>query len=508
MDRKYSRRDIIKAMASIPVLGFFAQRVHVKFKTDIKPESTAPRDDIAGLGKPIHIPANVLPSEGKHLRIGIIGNGTRGSQTFRALGFADKDWVGRSTRDDGKPSLLLELFYQQDDQNVEIAAVCDTFAPRAEDAAIVCTTPHRAGGAALQDRPVIYPTYREIIADESIDAVLIQTPDHWHARMAIDAARAGKHVYLEKPMCQTAEEALELRKVVEETGIVLQVGHQNRQQASYIKAREVIGRDLIGKISSVETFTNRNSDHGAWIRGIDEHANGSNVNWKEFLGHKAWRELDLDRYFNWQKWFEYGTGPAGNQFTHEYDCINQILDLGIPQRAMAIGGTYYFRDPRDIPDVFNVVFEYPDRGLSLTYDCTLKNSKLRNKTFLGNRGTMEVNVGLALYPDSRGENGETMDTDLPFFTYHPSSTAAVDAVTSATTKYYEDRGFGYSYDNGRRVDATYLHVKEWLHCIRTGQEPSCNVQKGFEETVTFDMANRSYLEKRMVEWNPEKLEIV
>ena len=67
-----------------------------------------------------------------------------------------------------------------------------------------------------------------MIADDSIDAVLIQTPDHWHARMAMDAARAGKHVYLEKPMCQTAEEALELKKVVNETGIVLQVGHQNR----------------------------------------------------------------------------------------------------------------------------------------------------------------------------------------------------------------------------------------------------------------------------------------
>jgi predicted dehydrogenase len=489
------------------VLGFFAQRVYVKFKTDIEPAMKAPEVDIAGLGQPIHIPANVLPAEGKRLRIGIIGNGGRGSQIFRALGFADKEWAERMTGKDGKPTSLLELFYQQDDQNVEIAAVCDTCAPRAEDAAIVCLSPHRAGGAAAQGRPVIYPTYREMIADESIDAVMILTPDHWHARMAMDAARAGKHVYLEKPMCQTAGEALELRKVVNETGIVLQVGHQNRQQASYIKAREVVERNLIGKISAVETFTNRNSDSGAWIRGIDSRANESNVNWKEFLGDKEWRPLDLDRYFNWQKWFEYGTGPAGNQFTHEYDCINQILDLGIPQRVMAIGGTYYFKDPRDIPDVFNVVFEYPDRGLSLTYDCTLKNSKLRNKSFLGDKGTMEVNVGLALYPDSRGGNGETMDTDVPFFTYHPGSTA-VDAVTSASTKYYEDRGFGYSYDNGQRVDATYLHVKEWLHCIRTGEEPSCHVQKGFEETVTFYMANRSYLEKRMVEWDPDKMEII
>ncbi len=508
MDRKFSRRDILKALVSIPVLGFFAQRVHVKFKTGTEAAVQAAMVNVNGLGNPIRIPASILSNKGKRLRIGIIGTGGRGPQIFKALGYVSQKWAARHTSDAGIPSTLLELFYQQDDQNVEIAAVCDTFTPRAEDAATICTTSHRAGGASPQSSPVIYPTYREMIADESIDAVMILTPDHWHARMAIDAARAGKHVYLEKPMCQTAEEAVALREVVNETGIVLQVGHQNRQQASYIKAREVIDRDLIGKISAVETFTNRNSDHGAWIRGIDSRANKSNVNWKEFLGHKEWRELDLDRYFNWQKWFEYGTGPAGNQFTHEYDCVNQILDLGIPQRAIAIGDTYYFKDPRDIPDVFHVVFDYPDRGLSLSYDCTLKNSKLRNKTFLGNKGTMEVNVGLALYPDSRGENGESLDTDIPFFTYHPSSTRAVDAVTSASTKYYEDRGFGYSYDEGRRIDSTYLHVKEWLHCIRNEEVPSCDIQRGFEETVTFYMANISYLEKRMVQWDPEKMEII
>lgn len=137
-----------------------------------------------------------------------------------------------------------------------------------------------------------------------------------------------------------------------------------------------------------------------------------------------------DRYFNWQKWFECGTGPAGNQFTHEFDCVNQVLNLGIPGKVIAIGGNFYYEDPRDIPDVFNAVFEYPDKGLTLTYDCTLKNSKLRNKAFLGDKGSMEVNVGLAVYTDAGDEE--------PVFTYHPK-TNVVDAVTSATTKYYEDR---------------------------------------------------------------------
>ena len=95
--------------------------------------------------------------------------------------------------------------------NVEITGVCDTFSPRAELAAEVSVTSHRAGGAASQERPKIYPTYREMIVDGNIDAILIQTPDHLHAKMTTDAARAGIHVYLEKPMCQTDEEAKDLK---------------------------------------------------------------------------------------------------------------------------------------------------------------------------------------------------------------------------------------------------------------------------------------------------------
>ncbi len=94
--------------------------------------------------------------------------------------------------------------------------------------------------------PMIYPTYRDMLKDDKLDAIVILTPDHLHARMAIDAASAGKHVYLEKPMCQTIDEAKALRDVVKKTGIALQVGHQNRQQASYMKARELVVKRSAG----------------------------------------------------------------------------------------------------------------------------------------------------------------------------------------------------------------------------------------------------------------------
>jgi hypothetical protein len=327
--------------------------------------------------------------------------------------------------------------------------------------------------------------------------------------MAIDAAKAGKHVYLEKPMCQTFEEAKALRDIVKQTGVILQVGHQNRQQASYVKAKEMLQKGLLGPVNLIETFTNRNSDSGAWIRGIPDKANASNVNWEDFLDGRPPREFNADMYFNWQKWFEFGTGPAGNQFTHEFDGVNQVMDLGIPETVVATGGNYYFKDPRDIPDVFNAIFHYPNRGLSLTYDCTLRNSNFRPMTFMAREGTMEVGVSLSVFPDSRSKSFKEFKDfpDEPIFTYNPKSTA-IDAVSSATARSYFESGFGYTYNRGERIDCTYLHLKEWLNAVRSGEQPSCNVDRGFEETATFYMANLAYLEKSVVKWDAENEKII
>jgi hypothetical protein len=266
---------------------------------------------------------------------------------------------------------------------------------------------------------------------------------------------------------------------------------------------------VLGPVSLIETFTNRNTKHGAWIRTIPSNANESNVNWKEFLGDKPWAEFDLDKYFNWQKWFEYGTGPAGNQFTHEFDGVNQMMELGIPRTVVATGGNFYFKDPRDIPDVFNVIFQYPHKGLSLTYDCTLRSSNKRNTTIMGRDATLEASVGLAVYPDGNSSKFKNFNENPkdPIFAYNPKH-GGVDGVTSASTKAYLESGFGYTYLNGEQIDCTYLHFKEWLWCVRNGKEPSCNVDRGFEETITFYMANLAYLEKRVVEWDAENEKII
>ncbi|MFC2115411.1 Gfo/Idh/MocA family protein [Bacteroidota bacterium] len=503
-----SRRDTLKGLIGLPILGYFANRFYVSNKrTSTKPKVNWSEYGISEYDPDI-IPATGYSAKGDKIRIGIVGFGGRGSYMCRALGYAHESWAEGFIKN-GSPTSLLKNFLDQEDLNIEITGVCDTYSGRAEEAVETVCTSIRSGGSSKADAPKIYPTYMDMLQDDKLDAIIILTPDHLHAKMAIDAANAGKHVYLEKPMCQTADEAKTLRDTVKKTGIILQVGHQNRQQASYMKAKEMVSKNLLGPVSLIETFTNRNNDHGAWIRGIPDEANESNVNWKEFLGDKPLREFDPDMYFNWQKWFEFGTGPAGNQFTHEFDGVNQVMELGIPKTVVATGGNYYFKDPRDIPDVFNVIFHYPHRGLSLTYDCTLRNSNVRPMTFMAEEGTMEVGVTFSVFPDSRSSKYKEFkeNPDEPIFTYNPKSTA-VDAISSATARSYFESGFGYTYNKGERIDCTYLHIKEWLNCIRKDIQPSCSVDRGFEETVTFYMSNLSYLEKRLVEWDAENENII
>ena len=134
---------------------------------------------------------------------------------------------------------------------------------------------------------------------------------------------------------------------------------------------------------------------------------------------------------------------------------------------------------------------------------------MRPMTFMAQEGTMEVGVSLSVFPDSRSNKYKEFkeNSDEPIFTYNPKS-KAVDAITSATARSYFESGFGYTYAKGERIDCTYLHIKEWLNGIRTGVQPSCSVDRGFEETVTFYMSNLAYLEKRVVEWDAENEKIV
>ena len=192
---------------------------------------------------------------------------------------------------------------------------------------------------------------------------------------------------------------------------------------------------------------------------------------------------------------------TGNDFTHKFDCVNQILDLGIPERVIAMGGQYYYKDHGDMPDVLNVVFSYPKRGLTLTYDSTLVNGNYRQPHIIGSEAAMDVDSAILLYKDGESQRYKNIANDPsdPLYYYAPNED--IDAVSSATSRAYLKGGWGSTFIDGKILDSSFLHVKEWVDAIRGHGKPSCNIETGFEESVTFNLANLAYRSKKPVRWD-------
>lgn len=506
---KISRRDTLKALATVPVLGYFGYAYNTKRTKDSseKIEDYYKRLKIEKIEATEEKLLSPTGKDGKTIRFGLVGNGWRGEQLLKSLGYVHPEYVKESSVN-GKPDKGLQKFLNQEDLNVEFVAVCDTFEVHARRGVEISMNEVRSGGIKSNPKSAkVYSSYKQMIADDEIDAVIIATADHMHATIAIEAAKAGKHVYLEKPMTQTIEEAVALRDTIKSTGVVFQLGHENRQQMSFKIARELYQKGVYGEVNMVQVYTNRNTIFGAWIRdeAFDHKlGNKDNINWEEFLGIAPWHEFDLQRYFSWQRYSDYGTSLTGNDFSHQYDCINQILDLGIPETVVALGGQYYYKHHGDMPDVFNAIFNYPDRNLTMTYDGTLKNETYRPSRILGSEATIDVDRAILMYKDRNSDRYKDImiDPSEPFYYYDPKND--LDAVTSASTKIYLKGGYGPTFIDGKVIDATLLHLKEWVDAIRGHGETSCGIDVGFEEAVTFNLANLAYDHKKTVRWDKIK----
>jgi predicted dehydrogenase/uncharacterized membrane protein YphA (DoxX/SURF4 family) len=512
------RRDLLQLLAGFPVLGGLVYATfRKKAADDLRRAAILSELEVAETG-PAVIPAAVSRPASRRIRLGVIGFGGEGESLVRHAGFAHPDFIADMTRAraENPRDTRLQSFLEQEDLNVDIVAVCDAFTVRAERGVAASTNDTRPGGGT---RPLtaakLYRRYTDLLASDEVDAVIIATPDHWHSRMAIAAAEAGKHVYLEKCMTRTADEAVALRDVLRSRpSVVFQLGHQNRQAEAHLKAREVIRAGILGPVTLVEATTNRNDPWGAWVWEIHKDGSPETIDWEYFQEPAAHRvPFSLERFFRWRCWFDYGTGLSGDLLSHEYDAVNQILDLGIPAAATASGGIYHFKDGRDVPDVFQAVLEYPDRDLTLVYSATLANGRNRGMVFMGHDASMQVGTGLTVTADGSSTRykekieRKLIDPAMPMFTYRPGF-KGVDAVTSATEEYFVSRGLLWTYRGGRRVSAYHLHIKEWLDIIRDGGDTSCNIDRGFEEAITCHLATASFQQGRRVRWDSGRSRIV
>jgi predicted dehydrogenase len=527
------RRDALKVIATVPVLGAMAYGVYRKKRTESTNRNAA---EMFRFGSDA-APYSPTSSGAQVIRLGIIGFGIRGSQLMQGLGFATPEYVENLIEQSRRNSANTRYqdFKEQDDLQVVITAVCDIFDTYAEDAVNAGANIYREGvGGTLGPKPKRYRHYKELLAAPDVDAVVIASPDHWHGTMAMDAIRAGKHVYVEKPMTWTVPETYELRSLMRSNPhLAFQLGHQNRQIEAYERARQIIEKGLLGRISLIETGTNRNDPNGAWVYSIHKDANPKTVDWKQFegdpdrikeymdymtsaglseyVGPESRDKFSLERFFRWRCWWDYSTGLSGDLLTHEYDAMNQILHLGIPSSASSSGGVYFFKDGRTVPDVLQTVFEFKERELTMLYSATLASQFNRSRKIMGHDATMEVGNTLTVTVDPRSEQYRTqieqgvVKPNEPFYTYIPGK--SVDAVSTATERYFAERGLLYSFISGKRYNTTFLHLKEWLECIRSGKQPSCGIDQGFEEAITAHMGTRAYLEGRTMYWDKDKEEI-
>ncbi|WP_117880194.1 Gfo/Idh/MocA family protein [Aureibaculum luteum] len=505
---KWTRRDMIKGLAGLPIVGGIwwagaskglmtnKERSEILEQLNIKPSLSS-----------------ALPSiGGKPIRVGIVGFGIRGEQLCKSLGFATKEWLQNMEKavEKNPKHTALKDFQAQDKLNINLVAVCDAFDVRAENVI--------ASFSTKENTVKRYKTHQEMIRSGNVDAIIIATPDHWHAPMAIDALENGVHVYVEKPMTHTIEETYRLREAAEKSSALLMVGHQHRQTLSFKTAQDIVKKGTLGHVSMIQTNTNRNDDNGAWNYSIHEEANEQTIDWDLFLGSAPKVPFNKNHFFRWRKWWAYGSGLSGDLLTHDYDRLNCVMNMGIPDSITASGGIYTHIDGRNVPDVLQVNMEFPnfstgssqekgkEKGMTFIYSATLGNGFSRPTLLMGHDATMELGNKLTIWPDSRSTKYETMlksnkmRPSNPIFQYDPGANIP-DAISSATSQYFADKGLMWTYINGSRVDSTFLHLREWLSGIKNGGELSCGIKEGFEEAISAHMTGLSYKLGRRIDWD-------
>ena len=480
---KWTRRDLLKGLGGLPILGavWWAGAASA---TSSKRERT---EILEQLNIRPSLPPTVPEIGGDPVRVGIIGFGGRGEHLCRALGFATDEWVEKMKleKEENPNNRALEDFQKQDKLNAKLVGVCDVFDVRADMALKSFSAP--------DNNIKRYATYTEMIRSGDVDAVVIATPDHWHAPMSIEALNNNVHVYVEKPMTHTVEETYRLREAAQQSKAVFAVGHQHRQTLSFSTAKDIVEKGTLGHVSLIQTNTNRNDDNGAWNYDIHEKASPETINWEEFLGSAPKVPFNKNHFFRWRKWWAYGSGLSGDLLTHDYDRLNCVLNMGIPEAVSASGGIYTHNDGRNVPDVMQVNMEFPnfstgssqvegkEKGMTFCYSANLGNGFNRPTILMGHDATMELGNKLTVWPDGASTKyaemmeAEKMRPHIPIYQYNPAANVP-DAISSATSQYFADKGLMWTYIDGVRVDSTFLHMREWLSVIKNGGKVSCGIK--------------------------------
>lgn len=325
--------------------------------------------------------------------------------------------------------------------------------------------------------------YRELLARPDIDAVIIATPDHWHAQQAIDALKAGKAVYLEKPMVRTVDEGTRLIEAHRESGRPLQVGSQFVSSIVTLKARDLLASGALGEVNMVEGWWNRNSPMGAWQYPIPDDASPRNVDWDRFLGSAPKVPFQPIRLFRWRNYRDYGTGMAGDLFVHLFSTLHVVANALGPTRIMASGGLRYWHDGRDVPDVMVAAYDYPKTDRHPEFNLTLK-----------------CNFADGATTSLWGESGFRFNGQDGVMLLDPGSVTVMRRPSgdeqglrsAAQERFFPPEGY----------DDRLEHFKNFFAAMRGGPATVEDAVFGLRAAAPAVLSNVSHFEKRQVAWDP------
>jgi predicted dehydrogenase len=379
---------------------------------------------------------------------------------------------------------------------VEIVGVCDAYTGR------VARAIERTNGRAKD-----YGDWRALLADESIDAVIIATPDHWHKDQTVEALAAGKDVYLEKPMTLTVDEGPEFIAAADKSDRILQIGSNGMSSKLQQTAREIVQSGKLGKITLIRASYDRNTDSGAWLYPIPPDANEKTVDWETFLGPAPERPFSLERFFRWRCFWDYSGGIATDLFVHLMTTIHYVMDADMADMVMASGQNYLHQETHEVPDTLSAILTYPREGFTVSLGGTFNNSSASQSgfTIMGTEGALVFHGGrLTFKPENPVEGNGWIVASWPSAleeAYWADPEVQKREMPDTWPSRMNSEGESWS-EVG--PDSTFLHMARFIESVRTREPSVQDARRGHHAAAVPHMVNESMKRQAPVYWDAER----
>lgn len=388
---------------------------------------------------------------------------------------------------------------------VKFVAACDLYNGRLENAK------EMYGADIFTTR-----NYQEILDRKDIDAVIIATSDHWHARITKDALKKGKHVYCEKPMVHKISEGMSVVEAARAAKTIMQVGSQRVSSLVFAKAQELLKSGEIGKLNMVNAVYDRQSSIGAWEYTMPSDASPETVDWNKYIEGMNKQPWDPKKFFWWRNYKDFGTGVAGDLFVHLLSGTHFITGSKGPEKIFAAGQTSYWKDGRDVPDVMTGIIQYPEAAEHPAFELTLQVNFIsgtggsESTKFVGEEGVIDIKGGgltvhHSIMPKAPGFGGYDATLTYPK-AMQESLKAAYEqkwSVADRTAPKKDDITYKAPAGYSEHVD----HLTHFFDSIRTGKQPVEDATFGFRAAAPALACNASYFEKKIINWDPEAMKL-